>query len=124
MRGPGDDGDEGDDVVKLARLSLFYAASYLLPAGLLLVVAPRVAFTMLLSTQPDAYGDTIPRMAGAVTVALGVLVVQAIRHRLDALYPTLVGSVFSSSRSGCGSICGPTTGSSSSSRSWSRSGCY
>ena len=76
--------------MKLARLSLFYAAGYLVPAGVLLVAAPRLAFVMLLSSQPDAYGDPIPRMAGAVTLALGVLVVQTIRLRLDALHRTLV----------------------------------
>jgi uncharacterized protein YjeT (DUF2065 family) len=74
--------------VHRTRLSLFYLAGYLLPTGALLVVAPDVAFKLLFAT--GSYGDAIPRMAGGLLLALGVIVVQVIRHRVEALYPTTV----------------------------------
>jgi hypothetical protein len=76
--------------MKLSRLSMFYLASYLLPSGILLVVAPRLVFELMFSSQPAAYGDVIPRMAGALAIALGIIVVQLIRLRIEALYGTLV----------------------------------
>lgn len=76
--------------MKLSRLSLFYLAGYLLPSGAMLVLAPRLVFQLLFSSQPDAYGDVIPRMAGGLALALGVIVVQLIRLEIDALYATLV----------------------------------
>ncbi|HVE81355.1 MAG TPA: hypothetical protein VND93_00840 [Myxococcales bacterium] len=71
------------------RLSLFYLAGYLLPTGLLLVVAPDVAFKLLFAT--GQYGDAIPRLAGGVLLALGIMVVQIIRYRVEVMYPTTVG---------------------------------
>ena len=43
------------------RLSLFYLAGYLIPAGLLLLFAPTFALRLLLSN--GEYGDVFPRMA-------------------------------------------------------------
>lgn len=74
------------------RLSLFYLAGYLLPTGALLVVAPDLVFKLLFST--GSYGDAIPRLAGGLILALGIIVVQIIRHRLDVLYPTTVAVRF------------------------------
>jgi hypothetical protein len=74
----------------LRKASLFYLAGYLLPSGAMLVVAPKWVFTLLLSSQPDAYGDVVPRMTGALALALGTIVVQIIRYRLDMLHLTLV----------------------------------
>jgi len=71
------------------RLSLYYLAGYLIPTGVLLVAAPDVAFKLLFAT--GQYGDAIPRLAGGVLLALGIIVVQIIRYRLDVLYPTTVG---------------------------------
>jgi hypothetical protein len=34
----------------------------------------------------------MPRFAGAVIFALGILIVQIIRHRIDTLYPTAIGA--------------------------------
>jgi uncharacterized protein YjeT (DUF2065 family) len=74
------------------RLSLFYLAGYLLPTGALLVVAPDLVFKLLFAT--GQYGDAIPRLAGGLILALGVLVVQIIRHRVEVLYPTTVAVRF------------------------------
>lgn len=70
------------------RLSLFYLAGYLIPTGLALLFTPDLAFKMLFAT--GSYGDVIPRMAGGLLLALGIIVVQIIRHRVDVLYPTTV----------------------------------
>jgi hypothetical protein len=75
----------------LVRLSLWYPAAYLLTGGAMFMALPRLAFTMFLSTRAEAYGEVVPRMAGALIVALGVLVLQVIRHRATALYATIVG---------------------------------
>ena len=66
--------------------SLIYVAAYLIPAGVLLLLAPRLALRLLFST--GEYGETLPRLAGMLLIGLGVLVVQIIRYRLVALYPT------------------------------------
>ncbi len=70
---------------------MFYLAGYLLPAGVMLLLVPRFVFETFQSSQPEAYGDVIPRVAGALAIALGVIVTQIIRHRLDVLHATLVG---------------------------------
>ena len=74
------------------RLSLYYLAGYLLPTGLLLVAAPDVAFKLLMAT--GQYGDAIPRLAGSVLLALGIIVVQIIRHRVEVMYSTTVAVRF------------------------------
>ncbi len=68
------------------RLSLYYLATYLLVAGLLLVLVPQLALRLLLSN--GNYGDVLPRLLGVVLFALGVFVAQVIRHDLAVLYPT------------------------------------
>ena len=72
--------------MKRTHLSLYYLAGYLLPAGLALVVVPRFALKLLFSN--GEYGDVLPRLLGAVLIALGIIVVQIIRHQAEALYPT------------------------------------
>jgi hypothetical protein len=74
--------------MKLTRLSLFYLAGYLLPSGAALLLAPDLAFKLLLSN--GSYGDAFPRLVGAFIVALGILVIQFIRLRLEGMYPTIV----------------------------------
>ncbi len=73
-----------------AHRSLYYPAFYLTTAGLALILAPSFALKLFLST--GQYGDVMPRMAGATTLALGILVIQIIRQRVDGLYATLVGA--------------------------------
>ena len=68
------------------RFSLFYLAGYLIPAGLLLLLAPTFSTRLLLSN--GNYGDVFPRLAGMLLIGLGILVVQIIRLRLDQLYTT------------------------------------
>lgn len=76
---------------RLTHLSLYYPLSYLVPAGVLFLAAPQLALKLFFSSQPQAYGDIMPRMAGALTLGLGLLVAQVIRLRLDALHATIVG---------------------------------
>lgn len=72
--------------MKRTRLSLFYLAGYLLLSGIFLMVAPQFALRLLFSN--GAYGDVMPRLLGVVLFALGVVIVQIIRFRLDVLYTT------------------------------------
>lgn len=53
-----------------------------------MLVAPRLILKVLFSNAD--YGDVMPRLAGAVLFALGILIVQIIRHRIDTLYPTAI----------------------------------
>jgi hypothetical protein len=72
-----------------SRISLFYLAGYLFPTALGLLLAPGLVFKMLFST--GNYGDVIPRLVGALLLALAILVVQIIRYRLEVLYSSIVG---------------------------------
>lgn len=67
-------------------LSLYYLAGYVIPSGLLLFLAP--AFTTKLLLSDHAYDEAPLRLAGLVLLALGVFVVQIIRHRIEVLYTT------------------------------------
>jgi hypothetical protein len=72
--------------MRRTHLSLYYLAGYLVPAGLLLLFAPTFATDLLLS---DETYDTAPlRLAGLVLIALSILVIQIIRHRVEVLYTT------------------------------------
>ncbi|TMG21652.1 MAG: hypothetical protein E6H96_13330 [Chloroflexi bacterium] len=81
--------------MRRTHLSLYYLAGYLLPAGLLLLIAPTFATKLLLSNQ--TYEEPPLRLAGLLLVALGILIVQIIRHRVEILYTTtlVVRSVIS-----------------------------
>jgi len=72
--------------VRRTRLSLFYLATYLLGAGVALILVPSLALTLLFAK--GHYGDVMPRLLGVVLLALGIVIVQIIRHRLDVLYTT------------------------------------
>jgi hypothetical protein len=72
--------------VRRTHLSLYYLAGYLLVAGILLIVTGQFAMRLLLSN--GEYGEALPRLLGVVLLALGILVTQIIRHRLDVLYTT------------------------------------
>src|SRR5258708_5036297 len=79
--------------VPRTRLSFYYLAAYLLGAGIALVFAPSLALRLLFAT--GHYGDVMPRLLGVVLFALGIVIVQIIRHRLEVLYTTtLVLRVF------------------------------
>jgi uncharacterized membrane protein YoaK (UPF0700 family) len=74
--------------MRRTNLSLYYLAGYLLPAGTLLLLVPDVATKLLLSNR--TYDDAPFRLAGVLLIGLGILIVQIIRHRIEALYPTTV----------------------------------
>jgi uncharacterized protein YjeT (DUF2065 family) len=69
------------------RLSLYYPATYLTIAGVLLLVAPRFSMRLLFSNGD--YGDVFPRVAGMMILGLGLIVIQVIRLRQEQLYSTL-----------------------------------
>ena len=75
--------------MKRTRLSLFYLAGYLLPAGVALMAAPQLALKLLLSN--GEYGDVMPRLVGVLLFALGLIIVQIIRFRVEVLYTTALG---------------------------------
>jgi uncharacterized membrane protein YoaK (UPF0700 family) len=70
------------------RLSLYYLATYLPIAGFALLLVPGFATKLLLSNRD--YDDVFPRLAGVLLLAIWVLIVQIIRHRVVALYPWTV----------------------------------
>ena len=73
--------------MRRTRLSLFYLAGYLLPTGLALLLAPRTTLQLMLSN--GQYGsDVFARVAGLLLLALGIIIVQIIRLRAEALYTT------------------------------------
>lgn len=72
--------------MRRTHLSLYYLAGYVLPSGLLLLIAPAFATKLLLSNH--TYEDAPLRLAGLVLIALGLLIVQIIRHRVESLYTT------------------------------------
>ena len=72
-----------------ARLSLFYLFGYLSLTGLALLFAPDFSLRLLLATR--TYDDTFVRFTGTFMIALSVVVLQFIRHRVAVLYPTTVG---------------------------------
>ena len=76
-------------IVRRTRLSFFYLAAYLLGAGVALVLVPSLALKLLFSN--GNYGDVMPRLPGVVLLALGLIIVQIMRHRVEVLYPTTLG---------------------------------
>lgn len=75
--------------VRRTHLSLFYLAAYLVGAGVALVFVPSLTLKLLFSN--GTYGDVMPRLLGVVLLALGLVIVQIIRHRVEALYSTTLG---------------------------------
>jgi hypothetical protein len=70
------------------RLSLLYPAFYLATSGLSLTFTPRLALDMMFATSD--YSLPIVRMCGLFILGLAAIVIQTIRHRLTALYTTLI----------------------------------
>ena len=70
------------------RLSLFYLIGYLVPSGLALLIAPQLTLKLLFSN--GNYGEVMPRLAGLFVLTLGIMAAQIIRHRMEALYTTLL----------------------------------
>jgi hypothetical protein len=76
--------------LRRTHLSLYYLAGNLLFAGVLLIATGQFATRLLLSNGD--YGDALPRLLGVVLLALGLLIVQIIRHRLEVLYTTTLAA--------------------------------
>lgn len=72
--------------MRRTHLSLYYLAGYLVVAGIALIATGQLAMRLLLSN--GEYGDALPRLLGVVLLALGIVIVQIIRHRLEVLYST------------------------------------
>ncbi len=68
------------------RLSFFYLFGYLTFGGLGLLAAPSTVLPLMLSN--GQYGEVMPRLVGGLMLALAIIVLQIIRHRVEVLYPT------------------------------------
>ena len=73
-------------MLKRTRLSLYYLATYLSLTGVAFLAAPQWSLRLLLAT--GHYENEFVRFVGAFMIAVAVLVIQIIRHRLEALYVT------------------------------------
>ena len=56
--------------MKKTRFSLFYLAGYLIPAGVLLLIAPTFSTKLLLSN--GNYGEVYPPLAGMLLIGIGI----------------------------------------------------
>jgi uncharacterized protein YjeT (DUF2065 family) len=74
--------------MRKTRLSLYYLVTYLTLTGLALMWAPAATLRLLGATH--AYDDVMPRFAGMLMLALGLVVSQIVRFRLERLYPITV----------------------------------
>jgi uncharacterized protein YjeT (DUF2065 family) len=72
--------------MRRTHLSLYYLAAYVVPSGVLLLVAPTFITGLLLSNV--TYDEPPVRLAGLVLIALGVFIVQLIRHHVEVMYTT------------------------------------
>lgn len=72
--------------MRWTRLSFFYLVGYLTVGGLGLLFAPALALQLLGAT--GTYPPVLVRFMGSLLLALGILVAQIMRHRVEALYPT------------------------------------
>lgn len=70
------------------RLSLYYLATYTTLTGIALILAPEAVLGMLFSSDPARWGDLGTRFGGLMLLTVGIIVIQVIRHRVEALYPT------------------------------------
>jgi uncharacterized protein YjeT (DUF2065 family) len=72
--------------MRRTHLSLYYLVGYVVPSGLLLLIAPSFATQLLQSNQ--VYDEAPLRLAGLVLIALGLLITQIVRLRVEQLYTT------------------------------------
>jgi hypothetical protein len=75
--------------MRRTKLSLYYLATYLTTTGLGLMLVPDLTLSLLFSNR--RYDDIFVRFSGGLMFALGLIVIQVIRKRIEVLYPmTLV----------------------------------
>lgn len=67
------------------RFCLWYVAGYLVVTGLALLLDPVASLRLMHSTAD--YGEVMPRWVAMMSLALGTLIGQSVRHRLKILYP-------------------------------------
>jgi len=72
--------------LRRTNLSLYYLAGYLIPAGILLLFVPEWATKLLLSDRTYDYAPF--HLAGVLLLVIGILIVQIIRYRVEAMYAT------------------------------------
>ena len=72
--------------MRWTRLSFFYLVGYLTAGGLGLLFAPALALQLLGAT--GSYPAVLVRFMGSLLLALGILVAQIVRHRVEVLYQT------------------------------------
>jgi uncharacterized protein YjeT (DUF2065 family) len=72
--------------MRRTHLSLYYLIGYVVPSGLLLFFAPTFTTQLLLSNQ--TYDEPALRLAGLVLLALGVFIIQLVRHHVEVMYTT------------------------------------
>jgi uncharacterized protein YjeT (DUF2065 family) len=73
-------------MMKRTHYSLFYLIGYLIPGGIALLTFPQLTLKLFFSNTD--YGDVLPRFVGMLMLALGIIVLQATRYRLEVLYTT------------------------------------
>ena len=71
------------------KISLYFPAIYLVVAGAGFVLFPTLTLRLLFSA--GNYERIFIELCGLFLLGLAVLVIQAIRFRLTAIYPTLIG---------------------------------
>jgi cytochrome c biogenesis protein CcdA len=59
-------------LVERTRLSLFYLVGYMIPSGVMILVAPQFALKLLFSNGD--YGNVFPRTAGMLLIGLGMMI--------------------------------------------------
>jgi uncharacterized protein YjeT (DUF2065 family) len=72
--------------MRRTHLSLYYLIGYVVPSGLLLFFAPTFTTQLLFSNQD--YSEPALRLAGLVLLALGVFIIQLVRHHVEVMYTT------------------------------------
>ena len=72
--------------MRRTNLSLYYLAGYLIPAGVLLLFVPEWATKLVLSNRTYDYAPF--HLVGVLLLVIGILIVQIIRYRVEAMYPT------------------------------------
>jgi uncharacterized protein YjeT (DUF2065 family) len=72
--------------MRRTRMSFFYLMSYLALGGIALVVAPEQGVRLLGSN--GTYPPAMLRFLGGFMIALAIVIIQIVRHRIEVLYPT------------------------------------
>jgi uncharacterized protein YjeT (DUF2065 family) len=72
------------DALKWSRFSLFYLATYLIVTGVGFLLLPKWSLRVLFAR--GEYSEPFVQFVGAFMIALGTVVSQIVRFRLEVLY--------------------------------------